>query len=155
MSASADDGKTTTSVNLAVAAARAGQRVILVDSDLRRPSVNGFLGLGRLRGLTDATLAGLAVPDALEVGRLVDGAVVVLQHEKSTRREIVAAVERLEQVGVPVLGTVMNAIRTGSDTYYYSYYHNSGYFDPDGHGPAGGNGNGSRAPVRGGRAPSR
>lgn len=235
VSASADDGKTATSVNLAVAAARAGQRVILVDSDLRRPSVNAFLGLGRLRGLTDATLAGLpieemlvtvgvdrlrflpagsippnpadflagpgmdrvhrelsaladvivydtpaalAVPDALEVGRLVDGAVVVLQHEKSTRREIVAAVERLEQVGVPVLGTVMNAIRTGSDTYYYyySYYHNSGYFDPDGHGPAGGNGNGngnggngngsrggngngsgngSRSPVRGGRAPSR
>ena len=186
VSASADDGKTATAVNLAIVAARAGQRVILVDADLRRPSVNASLGLGRLRGLTDTSLAqqpvtdalvavgvdglrflpagtippnpadflagpgmqqvhrqleticdliiydtpaALAVPDALEVGRLVDGAILVLGHERSTRREIVAAVERLEQVGVPVLGTVMNQIRTGSDTYYYyySYYYSSGY----------------------------
>jgi hypothetical protein len=95
------------------------------------------------------TPAALAVPDALEVGRLVDGALVVLQHEKSTRREIVAAVERLEQVGVPVLGTVMNAIRTGSDTYYYSYYHNSGYVDVDGVGGAGGNGAGGNGRANG------
>jgi capsular exopolysaccharide synthesis family protein len=212
VSASANDGKSTTAVNLAVASARAGQRVILVDADLRRPSANAFLGLGRLRGLTDAAIAGLpvdemlvtvgvdrlrllpagsipsnpvdllagpamerihrelgadadlivydtpaalAVPDALEVGRLVDGAIVVLQHERSTRRELSAAVERLEQVGVPVLGTVMNAIRSGSDTYYYyySYYHSSGYVGSalNGNGSAGNGhaGNGSATNGKG------
>ena len=51
-SAEADEGKTDLAVNLAVAAARVGMRVIFVDADLRRGSV-------RLLGLPDAD-AGLS-----------------------------------------------------------------------------------------------
>jgi capsular exopolysaccharide synthesis family protein len=204
VSAGADNGKTATAVNLAVAAARAGQRVVLVDADLRRTSVAGFFGLGRLKGLSDAivdrteassaliavgvdnlrvlpagtvppnptdllagrgmdrihreltavadlviydTPAALAVPDVLEVGRLVDGAVLVLRHRVSTRREVGATIERLETLGIPVLGTVLNGIDTRSDAYYhyYSYYYRSGYAtheDPHG-----------RRAVRSGAAP--
>ena len=186
VSAGADNGKSSTAVNLAVASARAGQRVVLVDADLRRTAVAGFFGLGRLKGLSDAivdrtdataaliavgvdnlrvlpagtvppnptdllagrgmdrvhreltavadlvvydTPAALAVPDVLEVGRLVDGAVLVLRHRVSSRREVGATIERLETLGIPVLGTVLNGIDVRSDAYahYYSYYYRSGY----------------------------
>jgi capsular exopolysaccharide synthesis family protein len=47
------EGKTTTAANLAVALARAGQRVILVDADLRRPQVAASFGVDPAPGLTD------------------------------------------------------------------------------------------------------
>jgi capsular exopolysaccharide synthesis family protein len=51
------DGKTTVAVGLAVATARAGQRTILVDADLRHPQVGPRLGLAPGAGL-GAVLAG-------------------------------------------------------------------------------------------------
>ena len=46
------EGKTTTTVNLAIALASAGSRVLLIDGDLRRPMVADLLGLERAAGLT-------------------------------------------------------------------------------------------------------
>lgn len=51
-SATAGEGKTSTSANLAIALAQAGRRVLLVDGDLRRPRVAGLLGLDASIGLT-------------------------------------------------------------------------------------------------------
>lgn len=51
------DGKTTVAVGLAVAAARAGKRVVLVDADLRRPEICARLGINPAIGL-GAVLAG-------------------------------------------------------------------------------------------------
>lgn len=48
----AGEGKTSVSVNLAIALAQAGRRVLLVDGDLRRPRVANLLGLERAVGLT-------------------------------------------------------------------------------------------------------
>jgi capsular exopolysaccharide synthesis family protein len=47
------DGKTTVVCNLAIVAAEAGSRVLIVDADLRIPRVADFLGLDGARGLTD------------------------------------------------------------------------------------------------------
>jgi capsular exopolysaccharide synthesis family protein len=52
-SASPQDGKTLTAVNLARAMARAGDSVCLVDADLRRPSVHEVMALSDVPGLTN------------------------------------------------------------------------------------------------------
>jgi polysaccharide biosynthesis transport protein len=58
-------GKSTTVANLAVALARSGRRVILVDLDLRRPSIHRFFALHGRPGIADAALqrAGIFAPD--------------------------------------------------------------------------------------------
>ncbi len=53
------EGKTTTAVNMAMALAVGGSRVLLVDADMRRPSVNKALRLTNDRGLSQL-LAGQA-----------------------------------------------------------------------------------------------
>ncbi len=53
----AAEGKSTTAADLAMSFAQAGRRVLLVDADLRRPTLAGLLGLERSVGLTNV-LAG-------------------------------------------------------------------------------------------------
>lgn len=52
-SALAGDGKSTVAYNLALIAASMGQKVLLVDTDLRRPQVHALTGLPNLWGLTN------------------------------------------------------------------------------------------------------
>ena len=51
------EGKTVTLANLAVAYAQAGRRVLILDADLRRPSVHRIFGLSNRRGLTNALIS--------------------------------------------------------------------------------------------------
>ncbi len=55
------DGKTTTAANLAVAAAHAGRRTLLVDADLRRPGLHHAFDMHVGVGLADAVAAGLGI----------------------------------------------------------------------------------------------
>jgi len=173
----AQDGKTTTICNLAVAFARAGLRVILVDCDLRRPRVHQFVGLDNSVGFTSILLdqvkledalrptqqkglvvlaAGpippapsellstkraatlierladhcdlllidsppvLPVSDPLVLSEHVDGVVLVSAAGNTSRREVARAVELLQQVEAPLLGTVLN-LASSAVGYGYQY----------------------------------
>ena len=56
VSAGAGEGKSTTIFNLATVFAQSGQRVIIVDSDLRRPSLHKFFRVANNLGLTNYLL---------------------------------------------------------------------------------------------------
>lgn len=60
------DGKSTVSIKLAEAIAESGQKVILVDADLRRPSVADYLGLVPGVGLTDVLVGRAQLADVLQ-----------------------------------------------------------------------------------------
>jgi tyrosine-protein kinase len=63
-SAVAQEGKSTTIANLAIALARGGQDVVLVDLDLRRPYLERFFDLGDRPGVTQVVLGRSTLEDA-------------------------------------------------------------------------------------------
>ena len=59
------EGKSTTVANLAVALARAGRRVVLIDADLSHPHLHLLFNLHQQPGLTDVELGGTWLVEAL------------------------------------------------------------------------------------------
>lgn len=67
-SAVPEDDKSLVAANLAVAFARAGSRVVLVDCDVRQPSLHDIFGADNSRGLSAALLGDEQAPPLLETG---------------------------------------------------------------------------------------
>lgn len=59
------EGKTTTAANLAVALAKAGERVVVVSWDLRRPRMHEFFGMSNAVGFTSVLLGEVPLSSAL------------------------------------------------------------------------------------------
>ena len=70
-SAVGGEGKSTTVGNLAVAAARVGRHVALVDLDLQRARLHDLLGVPQTPGATDVALGRVALEDALRPIQLI------------------------------------------------------------------------------------
>jgi succinoglycan biosynthesis transport protein ExoP len=59
------EGKSTTALNLALTLAAGGQRVILVEADLQRPSLAGALGVDAPQGVAEVLMGDISLEDAL------------------------------------------------------------------------------------------
>ena len=203
-SASPREGKSTVAINLAITLAQSGKRILLVDTDLRRPRVHRAFGLTARRGVTTALVGeakatdvilttevpGLdivacgpvppnpsellhteafrqfvealrdkydhvmfdspplgAVTDAAILAAQLDGVMVVVKSQSTTREALRVTARQLHDVGARVLGAVFNDVdlshgRYGEGTYYY--YRREGYYssDTDDQGGAGGGASG-------------
>lgn len=64
-SALPQEGKTTTSINVAVVLAQKGVRVLLIDADLRRPSIHKTLGMGPRSGLSNVLTGSTTLEQAI------------------------------------------------------------------------------------------
>jgi non-specific protein-tyrosine kinase len=78
-----------------------------------------------LQGLADFVLVDsppvIPVTDAAVLSGLVDATLVVATAGLTTRRQLRQAIETLEQVDAPILGTVLNRVGSG-DSYGYGRY---------------------------------
>jgi polysaccharide biosynthesis transport protein len=70
------EGKSTIAANLALIMADAGERVALVDADLRRPRLAEYLGMDAGVGMTDVLIEAVPLDDALQ--QFGDGTLFVL-----------------------------------------------------------------------------
>lgn len=62
-----DEGKTSTALSLAILAAKSGQKVVILDCDLRRPSVHRVLGKENNLGLSDYLTGKAPLEQVLEI----------------------------------------------------------------------------------------
>jgi capsular exopolysaccharide synthesis family protein len=70
LSGGAGEGKSTTLFNLATVFAQNGQRILVVDSDLRRPTLHKSLHVSNTVGLTDLLLKQRAIEDVIQKTKL-------------------------------------------------------------------------------------
>lgn len=85
------EGKTTSAISLAAALAQGGSRVILLEADLRRPTIASTLGLSPAYGTEDVLIGKVQLLDALVQARFDGTPVQVL----AVRRPSPALVDRL------------------------------------------------------------
>jgi capsular exopolysaccharide synthesis family protein len=93
--------------------------------------------IARLRQMYDLIIIDsppvLPVPDGLILGRWTDGAVLASRYDVSRAPQVERARRQLNNAGIPVLGPVINGMKS-SDAYYgrYSYSRGrSGFTEPD------------------------
>jgi succinoglycan biosynthesis transport protein ExoP len=70
-SALPQEGKTTTSINTAIVLAQKGTRVLLIDADLRRPSIHKTLGMGPKTGLSNVLTGSATLQQAVVKSSIV------------------------------------------------------------------------------------
>ena len=181
-----NEGKSTTIANLAVVLTQAGKSVLLIDCDMRNPTVHKNFNLSNKIGLSscismgtaladavqatgieglDALTAGVIPPnpsellgsermknilqrakeeydyvlidtppvmpvtDALVLGRMVDGLILVIDSGEIKVEMAREVKNQLVHAGANILGVVLNKVRSEHHGYGYGYYY---YYGHDG-----------------------
>jgi capsular exopolysaccharide synthesis family protein len=101
------DGKSLTAANLALTMAQEfQQRVLLLDADLRRPSVHHLFGIAETPGLADVLMGGATLDDAL---------VSVGEHRLTIMPSGVVPSHPAELLGSAAMRRVLDTLRTRFD----------------------------------------
>ena len=101
------DGKSLSAANLALTMAQEfQQRVLLVDGDLRRPSVHHLFGIGDAPGLADVLMGGASLEDAL---------VTVPDHELTILPAGIPPSHPAELLGSATMRRLVDTVRTRFD----------------------------------------
>jgi capsular exopolysaccharide synthesis family protein len=101
------DGKSLTAANLALAMGEEfSQRVLLIDADLRRPSVHHLFGLPESPGLTDVLMGGTPLDDAL---------VTLADHNLTVLPSGVPPSHPAELLGSAAMRRILDTLRTRFD----------------------------------------
>lgn len=66
-SAGLGEGKTTTTANLGVVMAQQGKRVLIIDADLRRPTMHSAFKVGNVAGLTNVLIRQRSLEEAVQL----------------------------------------------------------------------------------------
>jgi len=99
VSAGAGEGKSTTAVNLATVFAQSGQRVLLVDSDLRRPTLHKLLRVTNNLGLTNYLLKQNTLEEVIQRTSLTTLDVMVSGRLPSSSMNILGSGPMKEMIG--------------------------------------------------------
>jgi len=92
-----------------------------------------------------------AVTDAAIIAPQLDGVIVIVKSQSTTREAMRGAVRQLRDVGANILGAVLNDVDLSSGRYGESYYYyRSGYYTADSPNDAkgGGGGDGDSPPSK-------
>ena len=85
------DGKTTAASNLAISFALAGRRVLLIDADLRRPSLDKVHGLSREHGLSHLLQDLLPLHQVVQRSKIENLEVITVDPEVSNPDELLSS----------------------------------------------------------------
>lgn len=110
----------------------------VLPSGMTPPNPSEMLGsrqmkevLATLRGAFDVVIIDapplLPVTDGAIVTAASDGAILIVRWGKTTREQVAAAVNAIEQVDGALLGTVMNFVPSSRRRYSYKYNYGYGY----------------------------
>lgn len=97
------EGKTTTAVNLAVTMADRGIRVLLIDTDLRRPNVHRVLKMERGPGLADVLREGIDVHSVIRPTRIENLSIISSGRVPPNPSELIGS-ERMQRLMVLLSG---------------------------------------------------
>ncbi len=105
-SAGPGEGKTTTLANLATALAQNGAKVLAVDGDLRRPTLNHHFGLQKTPGLSDLIVGKAAASQAIQSTRVNGLQLLACGYQPPNPAEL---------LGSPMMKQILDAIRAHYD----------------------------------------
>ncbi len=129
-SASRREGRTTAAINTSIALIETGQRVLLVDLDLRNPSVAKTLGIDSVVGIQEVLERGMQLTDAVTPVPVHSGSLDVLaarpddgdlvdQVPPAAVRQLIALAQELEydviMFDAPELGNVSDALSIATE----------------------------------------